>query len=119
MESKSVTKASAMKGATNFLKFLLLLHVYDTLIILPALKQRMEKDVKEVTKVARHVKTKLEEIDQDVILLLKIVISDIYYGCLDLAELTFALYLQNLSNRKNPGCEKGTAVDRSRTAMTA
>ncbi|KAH7675672.1 syntaxin 1B/2/3 protein [Dioscorea alata] len=67
-ESKSVTKASAMK----------------------VIKQRMEKDVDEVGKIARNIKTKLEEIDRD-----------------------------NLANRQKPGCEKGTGVDRSRTAMTA
>ena len=31
---------------------------------LPALKQRMEKDVNEVMKIARNIKTKLEEIDE-------------------------------------------------------
>ncbi|KAJ0966110.1 hypothetical protein J5N97_027248 [Dioscorea zingiberensis] len=67
-ESKSVTKASAMK----------------------VIKQRMEKDVDEVGKIARNIKTKLEEIDRD-----------------------------NLTSRQKPGCEKGTGVDRSRTAMTA
>ncbi|XP_020256574.1 syntaxin-132-like isoform X2 [Asparagus officinalis] len=67
LETKSVTKASAMK----------------------ALKQRMEKDVNDVMKITRSIKTKLEEIDRD-----------------------------NLSNREKPGCEKGTAVDRSRMAMT-
>ncbi|XP_039131344.1 syntaxin-132-like [Dioscorea cayenensis subsp. rotundata] len=66
-ESKSVTKASAMK----------------------VIKQRMEKDVDEVGKIARNIKTKLEEIDRD-----------------------------NLANRQKTGCEKGTGVDRSRTAMT-
>ncbi|XP_058092737.1 syntaxin-132-like [Magnolia sinica] len=66
-ESKSVTKASAMK----------------------AIKRRMEKDVDEVGKITRNIKTKLEEIDKD-----------------------------NLNNRQKPGCGKGTGVDRSRTAMT-
>ncbi|XAR68089.1 hypothetical protein NMG60_11003099 [Bertholletia excelsa] len=66
-ESKSVTKASAMK----------------------AIKKRMEKDVDEVGKIARNVKAKLEAINRE-----------------------------NLANRQKPGCEKGTAVDRSRTNMT-
>ncbi|KAJ9686714.1 hypothetical protein PVL29_015522 [Vitis rotundifolia] len=66
-ESKSVTKASAMKE----------------------IKKRMEKDVDEVGKIARNVKAKLEAINRD-----------------------------NLANRKKPGCEKGTGVDRSRTNMT-
>uniref|UniRef100_A0A0C9RQX8 TSA: Wollemia nobilis Ref_Wollemi_Transcript_22028_1300 transcribed RNA sequence n=1 Tax=Wollemia nobilis TaxID=56998 RepID=A0A0C9RQX8_9CONI len=67
-ESKSVTKASAMK----------------------AIKQRMEKDVDEVGKVARNIKLKLESLDAD-----------------------------NAASRKKPGCEKGTSVDRSRMSMTA
>lgn len=66
-ESKSVTKASAMK----------------------AIKQRMEKDVDEVGKIARNIKQKLESVDAD-----------------------------NVANRKKPGCEKGTSVDRSRMTMT-
>lgn len=32
----------------------------------PAIKQRMEKDVDEVGKVARYVKTKVEELDREV-----------------------------------------------------
>lgn len=32
----------------------------------PAIKQRMEKDVDEVGKVARSVKTKVEELDREV-----------------------------------------------------
>ncbi|GAA0186568.1 hypothetical protein LIER_33856 [Lithospermum erythrorhizon] len=66
-ESKSVTKASAMK----------------------AIRKRMEKDIDEVGKIARGVKSKLESISKD-----------------------------NLANRQNPGCGKGTGVDRSRTNMT-
>eukprot|EP00262_Sarcandra_glabra_P019025 TRINITY_DN7016_c0_g1_i1.p1 TRINITY_DN7016_c0_g1~~TRINITY_DN7016_c0_g1_i1.p1 ORF type:complete len:308 (-),score=73.52 TRINITY_DN7016_c0_g1_i1:215-1138(-) len=66
-ESKSVTKAAAMK----------------------AIKQRMERDVDEVGKIARLAKSKLEELDRD-----------------------------NLTNRQKPGCGKGTGVDRSRTATT-
>ncbi|PKU67477.1 syntaxin-132 [Dendrobium catenatum] len=52
-------------------------------------KKRMDKDMDKVGIVARAIKMKLEEIDRD-----------------------------NLENRKNSGCGKGTAVDRSRTAMT-
>ncbi|XP_030544300.1 syntaxin-132-like [Rhodamnia argentea] len=66
-ESKTVTKASAMK----------------------AIKKQMDKDVDEVGKTARNVKAKLEAINKE-----------------------------NLANRKKPGCEKGTGVDRSRMNMT-
>ncbi|KAL1821734.1 syntaxin-132 isoform X1 [Daucus carota subsp. sativus] len=54
-----------------------------------AIRKRMEKDVDEVGKIARNVKAKIE-----------------------------ALNKENLANRKNPGCGKGTGVDRSRTNMT-
>ncbi|KAL3347835.1 hypothetical protein AABB24_021470 [Solanum stoloniferum] len=64
-ESKAVTKVTAMKAIT----------------------QRMEKDVDEVSKVARFIKSKIEELDKE-----------------------------NLSNRSKTGCGKGSAVDRSRTA---
>lgn len=30
----------------------------------------------------------------------------------------FVFFFQNLANRKKPGCEKGTGVDRSRMNMT-
>ncbi|KAF8391497.1 hypothetical protein HHK36_023802 [Tetracentron sinense] len=66
-ESKSVTKASTMK----------------------AIKQRMEKDIDQVGKIAHNLKAKLEAISKD-----------------------------NLANRQKPGCGKGTGVDRSRTNMT-
>ncbi|XP_077242181.1 syntaxin-132-like [Tasmannia lanceolata] len=66
-ESKTVTKASSMK----------------------AIKQRMEKDMDEVGKIAHNIKARLEEIDRD-----------------------------NLTNRQKPGCGKGTAVDRSRINLT-
>ncbi|XP_038725744.1 syntaxin-132-like [Tripterygium wilfordii] len=66
-QSKAVTKAPAMK----------------------AIKQRMEKDVDEVGKVARLIKTKIEQLDKE-----------------------------NLTNRQKPGCGKGTGVDRSRTVTT-
>ncbi|KAK8955572.1 Syntaxin-132 [Platanthera guangdongensis] len=54
-----------------------------------AIKKRMDKDMDEVGKVARGIKMMLEELDRD-----------------------------NLANRKKPGCELGTAVDRSRISMT-
>ncbi|KAK2638238.1 hypothetical protein Ddye_026033 [Dipteronia dyeriana] len=66
-ESKTVTKAPAMK----------------------AIKQRMQKDVDEVGKISRLMKTKIEELDRE-----------------------------NLANRQKPGCGKGTGVDRSRMATT-
>ncbi|KAF7801463.1 syntaxin-132-like [Senna tora] len=66
-ESKAVTKAPAMKD----------------------IKERMEKDVDEVKKIALHIKTRIEELDQD-----------------------------NLANRQKRGCGKGTGIDRSRTATT-
>ncbi|KAK4741823.1 hypothetical protein SAY87_025411 [Trapa incisa] len=66
-DSKAVTKAASMK----------------------AIKQHMDKEVDEVGKVARFIKSKIEELDRE-----------------------------NLTNRQKPGCGKGTAVDRSRTATT-
>nr|XP_018674976.1 PREDICTED: syntaxin-132-like isoform X2 [Musa acuminata subsp. malaccensis] len=66
-ESQLVTKASEMK----------------------AIKQRMEKDVEEVKKIALKIKTMLEQLDKN-----------------------------NMINRQKPGCGKGTAVDRSRMGMT-
>lgn len=66
-ESKAVTKAAAMK----------------------AIKKRMEKDVDEVQKIARLIKSKIEELDRD-----------------------------NLSSLQKPGCGKGTAIERARTAQT-
>lgn len=66
-ESKVVTKAAAMKD----------------------IKKRMEKDVNEVTKVARLGKSKLQQLNKD-----------------------------NLANREKPGFGKGSAVDRSRTSKT-
>ncbi|CAA2934901.1 syntaxin-132-like [Olea europaea subsp. europaea] len=66
-ESKAITKAAAMK----------------------AIKKRMEKDVDEVGKIARLIKSKIEELDKE-----------------------------NLANRQKPGCGKGSGVDRSRTATT-
>ncbi|CAA0843015.1 Putative syntaxin-131 [Striga hermonthica] len=66
-ESKAVTKAANMK----------------------AIRKRMEKDVDEVGKIARSIKSKIEELDKE-----------------------------NLANRQRPGCGKGSGVDRSRTATT-
>ncbi|KAL7102400.1 hypothetical protein ACP275_08G118100 [Erythranthe tilingii] len=54
-----------------------------------AIRKRMQKDVDEVGKIARNVKLRVEEINKD-----------------------------NLANRQQPGCGKGTAVDRSRMNMT-
>ncbi|KAJ0719004.1 putative syntaxin domain-containing protein [Helianthus annuus] len=51
--------------------------------------QHMEKDVDKVGKVARFIKSKIEELDKE-----------------------------NLTNRQKPGCGKGTGVDRSKTATT-
>ncbi|XP_047315339.1 syntaxin-132-like [Impatiens glandulifera] len=66
-ESKAVTKAASMK----------------------AIKQKMQKDIDEVGKIARFIKSKIEDLDKD-----------------------------NFANRQKPGCGKGTGVDRSRTATT-
>lgn len=66
-ESKTVTKASAMK----------------------VIKKQMERDVDEAGKIARNLKARLEAINKE-----------------------------NVANRKKPGCEKGTGVDRSRMNMT-
>ncbi|OVA00866.1 Target SNARE coiled-coil domain [Macleaya cordata] len=66
-ESKAVTKAASMK----------------------AIKQRMEKDVDEVGKIALSAKSKIEQLNKE-----------------------------NLTNRQKPGCGKGTGVDRTRTART-
>ncbi|VFQ91047.1 unnamed protein product [Cuscuta campestris] len=54
-----------------------------------AIKQQMEKDVDEVLKIARSVRRKIEEIDKE-----------------------------NLTSRNKPGCGKGSAIDRSRSART-
>ncbi|XP_047047978.1 syntaxin-132-like [Lolium rigidum] len=67
-ESKVVTKSAAMKE----------------------IKKRMEKDVNEVTKVARLGKSKLQKLNKD-----------------------------NLANREIQGFGKGSAVDRSRTSKTS
>ncbi|KAI3988530.1 hypothetical protein MKX01_026344 [Papaver californicum] len=66
-ESKAVTKAAAMK----------------------AIRQRMEKDVDEVGKIAISVKSKIEQLNRD-----------------------------NLANRKKPGCGENSGIDRTRTART-
>ncbi|KAL1074123.1 hypothetical protein V6Z11_D11G268200 [Gossypium hirsutum] len=66
-ESRTVTKAPAMKS----------------------IKQRMEKDIDEVLRVARFIKGKIDELDKD-----------------------------NLANRQKRGCRKGSGVDQSRVATT-
>ncbi|XP_074370765.1 putative syntaxin-131 isoform X3 [Apium graveolens] len=53
------------------------------------IKQKMEKDVDEVSRIARFIKSKIEALDRE-----------------------------NMANRQKPGCGSGTAVDRSRTATT-
>ncbi|CAH2055175.1 unnamed protein product [Thlaspi arvense] len=54
-----------------------------------SIKQRMERDVDEVGRISRFIKGKIEELDRE-----------------------------NLENRTQPGCGKGTGVDRTRTATT-
>ncbi|KAK2998356.1 hypothetical protein RJ639_024350 [Escallonia herrerae] len=54
-DSRAVTKADARKGLRLLLHFLL-----------NSIKQRMEKDVDEVGKIARFIKLKIEELDRDV-----------------------------------------------------
>ena len=54
-----------------------------------AIKQTMEKDVDVVGKIARNIKSKIEQLDRE-----------------------------NLANRQKPGCGQGSGVDRSRTATT-
>ncbi|CAL5356911.1 unnamed protein product [Camellia sinensis] len=83
VESKAVTKAAAMKC------FKCQSCWTQQIPWRWSIKQRMEKDVDEVGKVARFIKSKIEELDRD-----------------------------NLTNRQKPGCGKGTGVDRSRTATT-
>ncbi|KAG6385161.1 hypothetical protein SASPL_153989 [Salvia splendens] len=89
-ESKSVTKASSMKGAILLL-FIMPYRFSNVTyrVFVPAIRKRMEKDVDEVGKIARGIKVKIETMNKD-----------------------------NLANRQKPGWGKGTAVDRSRTNMT-
>ncbi|KAL5198886.1 hypothetical protein ABZP36_002398 [Zizania latifolia] len=98
-ESKAVTKASAMKGmhlfgladitlSKLFLHTLYLL-LMQQIIFFTGIKQKMEKDIDEVGKIARMAKTKVDELEKD-----------------------------NLSSRQKPGCGKGSAVDRSREQTT-
>jgi len=54
-----------------------------------AIKQHMEKNVDEVGTITHNIKQKLESLDAD-----------------------------NIANKKKPGCDKGTGVDRSRMSMT-
>ncbi|CAM6120060.1 unnamed protein product [Calypogeia fissa] len=67
-ESKTVTNAKAMKG----------------------LKQRMEKDIDDVSKVAQSIKGKIEALDK-----------------------------ANVANRKKPNCGEGSSTDRTRMSITA
>ncbi|KAH9728496.1 Syntaxin-132 [Citrus sinensis] len=60
-ESKSVTKAPAMKE-TFFL-----VHETGIACSLVAIKKRMEKDVDEVGKISRFIKSKIEELDREVL----------------------------------------------------
>lgn len=66
-ESKTVTRAQAMK----------------------ALRERMDKDIGEVLRKAKVIKSRLDELDK-----------------------------ANLANRRFPGCEQGSSTDRTRMAMT-
>ena len=124
-ESKSVTKASAMKGAASLVdkdKYIHFLaewsnwksETFVQISRLPAIKGRMEKDIDEVGKIARNVKVKLEQMDRNVQTTWSSVCDshDARHG-----SFSFPI-LQNLENRKKPGCGKGTSVDRSRMSMT-
>nr|CAD1819733.1 unnamed protein product [Ananas comosus var. bracteatus] len=70
-------------------KLLKKLQVCFSLCSIRKIKQRMKKDIDEVSRIARLAKSKIEEMDKD-----------------------------NLANRQKPGCGKGSGVDRSRTAST-
>lgn len=67
-ESRTVSKAQAMKD----------------------LRVRMDNDIKQVTKIAKTIKSKLEELDK-----------------------------ANVENRKVRGCEEGTPTDRTRVSITS
>jgi syntaxin 1B/2/3 len=67
-ESRTVSKAQAMK----------------------ALRSRMDADIRQVTKIAKSIKFKLEELDK-----------------------------ANTENRRVRGCEEGTPTDRTRTSITS
>ncbi|CAH1446075.1 unnamed protein product [Lactuca virosa] len=79
-ESKVVTKAAAVKGCSYF---------YMNHEFIPFANHRMELDVDEVGKIAKFIKSKIEELDKE-----------------------------NMANRQKPRCGKGTRVDWSRTATT-
>lgn len=81
----------------------------------------MEKDIEAVKQIALKIKTSLEELDRDVR------ISEREREKRKILELYFEMLIiiyevlhfsQNVANRQKQGCEKGTGVDRSRTAMT-
>ncbi|KAH0452507.1 hypothetical protein IEQ34_019806 [Dendrobium chrysotoxum] len=117
-EIKAVTKATTVKG--NIHKTLHLCNFFHASTkckfeLPPAFKKRMDRDMDEVGIIAHAIKMKLEEIDLDVVNS-----SDsIFLVLICLTSYTFSyLFLVfRIENRKNPGCGKGTAVDRSRTAM--
>ncbi|KAJ0764633.1 putative syntaxin domain-containing protein [Helianthus annuus] len=89
-ESKGVTKAAAMKCKLQFFYFGSVFIIFISLLSAPRRSsQHMEKDVDKVGKVARFIKSKIEELDKE-----------------------------DLTNRQKPGCGKGTGVDRSKTATT-
>ena len=77
----------------------------------------MEKDIDEVGKIARSVKTKLEAINKDVNHL-SFKFSRTWVGLFLNFCIDALIFIQNLANRQKPGCEKGTGVDRARTNMT-
>ncbi|KAH7424921.1 hypothetical protein KP509_11G031700 [Ceratopteris richardii] len=54
-----------------------------------ALRERMDKKVGEILKQTKMIKTNLEELDKE-----------------------------NIANRRNPGCEQGSSIDRTRMAVT-
>lgn len=76
----------------------------------------MEKDVDEVGKIARFIKSKIEELDRDVRSIADFFkICNLYNHFMTLFIFKFS---QNLANRQKPGCGKGTGVDRSRMSTT-
>ena len=76
----------------------------------------MEKDVDEVGKITRVIKSKIEELDREVRAV--VTYSSKLAVCKIICTDTLSSSMQNLSNRQKPGCGKGSAVDRSRTATT-
>lgn len=98
-------------------------------LLLVEVKKRMEKDVNEVTKIARLAKSKVEQLNKDVSFLpsyacflqWEVITWIISYDCLYILPsiLCGADYLlQNAANREKPGFGRGSGVDRSRTTTT-